>query len=111
MCPDSELLLRLRSGDELAFVSLVERYQEQMLRLARLVRAEPRRGRRGRPGHLAGRAARPGDLRGPRLAEDLAVPHPGEPGPQHRQQERSVPVADPEPAVDPTRFDGDGGWA
>lgn len=31
---DGELLLRLRSGDERAFVSLVERYQEQMLRLA-----------------------------------------------------------------------------
>ena len=31
---DGELLLRLRSGDERAFVALVERYQEQMLRLA-----------------------------------------------------------------------------
>ena len=29
-----ELLLRLRSGDERAFVSLVERYQEPMLRMA-----------------------------------------------------------------------------
>jgi hypothetical protein len=27
---DGELLLRLRSGDERAFVSLVRRYQEQM---------------------------------------------------------------------------------
>jgi RNA polymerase sigma-70 factor, ECF subfamily len=34
MDPDSELLLRLRSGDERAFVSLVERYHEPMLRLA-----------------------------------------------------------------------------
>ena len=33
---DGELLPRLRSGDERAFVSLVERYQEQMLRLATL---------------------------------------------------------------------------
>jgi RNA polymerase sigma-70 factor, ECF subfamily len=31
---DGELPIRLRSGDERAFVSLVERYQEQMLRLA-----------------------------------------------------------------------------
>ena len=31
---DGELLVRLRSGDERAFVSLVQRYQEQMLRLA-----------------------------------------------------------------------------
>ena len=34
MDSDSELLLRLRSGDERAFVSLVERYHEPMLRLA-----------------------------------------------------------------------------
>jgi len=34
MDPDGELLLRLRSGDERAFVSLVERYHEPMLRLA-----------------------------------------------------------------------------
>ena len=27
------------------------------------------------------------------------------------REQRSVPVADPEPAVDPTRFDGSGGWA
>ena len=34
MNSDGELLLRLRSGDERAFVSLVERYHEPMLRLA-----------------------------------------------------------------------------
>jgi len=34
MDPDGELLHRLRSGDERAFVSLVERYHEPMLRLA-----------------------------------------------------------------------------
>ena len=27
------------------------------------------------------------------------------------KEQRSVPVADPEPAVDPTRFGGDGGWS
>src|SRR5713101_2961747 len=26
-------------------------------------------------------------------------------------EQRSVPVADPEPVVDPSRFDGSGGWA
>ena len=31
---DGELLIRLRSGDERAFVGLVQRYQEQMLQLA-----------------------------------------------------------------------------
>ena len=34
MDSDGELLLRLRSGDERAFVSLVERYHEPMLHLA-----------------------------------------------------------------------------
>jgi RNA polymerase sigma factor (sigma-70 family) len=34
MGPDGDLLLRLRSGDEQAFVILVERYHEPMLRLA-----------------------------------------------------------------------------
>ena len=34
MDSDGELLLRLRSGDEGAFVSLVQRYNESMLRLA-----------------------------------------------------------------------------
>ncbi|HEY2263419.1 MAG TPA: RNA polymerase sigma factor, partial [Streptosporangiaceae bacterium] len=27
------------------------------------------------------------------------------------KEQRSVPVADPEPAVDPSRFGGDGGWS
>ena len=27
------------------------------------------------------------------------------------KEQRTVPVADPEPAVDPSRFGGDGGWA
>ena len=34
MEPDGDLLLRLRSGDEQAFVTLVGRYHEPMLRLA-----------------------------------------------------------------------------
>jgi len=34
MDSDEELVLRLRSGDERAFIGLVERYQEPMLRLA-----------------------------------------------------------------------------
>ncbi len=34
---DSELLLRLRQGDETAFVDLVDRYQGRLLRLARSI--------------------------------------------------------------------------
>ena len=112
MDSDSELLLRLRSGDVRAFVSLVERYHEPMLKLAasfvpsRAVAEEVvqdtwlavLRGLENFEGRsslktwlfriLVNRARTTG----------------------HREQ-RSVPVADPEPAVDPSRFDGGGGWA
>ena len=109
---DSELLLRLRSGDERAFVGLVERYHEPMLHLAasfvpsRAVAEEVvqdtwlalLRGLEGFEGRsslktwlfriLVNRARTTGT-----------------------REQRSVPVADPEPAVDPSRFDGSGGWA
>jgi len=111
MEPDSELLLRLRSGDERAFVSLVERYHEPMLQLAaslvpsRAVAEEVvqdtwlavLRGLENFEGRsslktwlfriLVNRARTTGS-----------------------KEQRSVPVADPEPAVDPSRFGGDGGW-
>jgi RNA polymerase sigma-70 factor, ECF subfamily len=109
---DGELLLRLRSGDERAFVSLVERYHEPMLHLAasfvpsRAVAEEVvqdtwlalLRGLEGFEGrsslktwlfHILVNRARTTGAR----------------------EQRSVPVPDPEPAVDPTRFDGSGGWA
>ncbi len=109
---DSELLLRLRSGDEQAFAALVERFHEPMLRLAaayvpsRAVAEEvvqdtwlaALRGLAGFEGRsslktwlfriLVNRARTTGS-----------------------KEQRSVPVADPEPAVDPSRFGGDGGWS
>jgi RNA polymerase sigma-70 factor, ECF subfamily len=109
---DGELLGRLRSGDERAFVSLVERYQEPMLHLAasfvpsRAVAEEVvqdtwlamLRGLGGFEGRsslktwlfriLVNRARTTGT-----------------------REHRSVPIADPEPVVDPSRFDGSGGWA
>jgi RNA polymerase sigma-70 factor (ECF subfamily) len=112
MDSDGELLLRLRSGDERAFVSLVERYHQPMLHLAasfvpsRAVAEEVvqdtwlalLRGLEGFEGRsslktwlfriLVNRARTTG-----------------------AREQRSVPVADPEPVVDPTRFDGSGGWA
>src|SRR5260370_1525796 len=112
MDSDSELLLRLRSGDERAFVSLVERYHEPMLQVAasfvpsRAVAEEVvqdtwlavLRGLENFEGRsslktwlfriLVNRARTTGS-----------------------REQRSVPVADPEPAVDPSRFDGGGGWA
>ncbi len=109
---DGELLLRLRSGDERAFVSLVEHYHEPMLHLAasfvpnRAVAEEVvqdtwlalLRGLDGFEGRsslktwlfriLVNRARTTGS-----------------------HEQRSVPVANPEPVVDPSRFDGSGGWA
>lgn len=107
---DDELLLRLRSGDEQAFVRLVGRYHEPMLRLAasfvpsRAVAEEVvqdtwlavLRGLEGFEGRsslktwlfriLVNRARTTGT-----------------------REQRTVPV--PEPAVDPARFDAAGGWA
>ena len=112
MDPDGELLLRLRSGDERAFVSLVEHYHQPMLQLAssfvpsRAVAEEVvqdtwlavLRGLEGFEGRsslktwlfriLVNRARTTGT-----------------------REQRSVPVADPEPVVDPSRFDASGGWA
>ncbi|HXJ26263.1 MAG TPA: RNA polymerase sigma factor, partial [Streptosporangiaceae bacterium] len=112
MEPDAELLRQLRAGDEQAFVALVERYNGSMLRLAasfvpsRAVAEEVvqdtwlavLRGLDGFEGRsslktwlfriLVNRARTTGS-----------------------KEQRSVPVADPEPAVDPSRFDGAGGWA
>jgi RNA polymerase sigma-70 factor (ECF subfamily) len=109
---DADLVARLRSGDERAFVSLVERYQQPMLRLAASFVPNSAvaeevvqdtwlallRGLGGFEGRsslktwlfrvLVNRARTTGTL-----------------------EHRSVPVADPEPAVDPARFDAAGGWA
>jgi RNA polymerase sigma-70 factor (ECF subfamily) len=108
---DADLIVRLRAGDERAFVSLVERYQDQMLRLAgsfvpnRAIAEEVvqdtwlalLRGLGGFEGRsslktwlfqiLVNRARTTGT-----------------------REQRSVPVADPEPAVDPSRFGAAGGW-
>src|SRR5713226_9586617 len=81
---DGELLLRLRSGDERAFVSLVEHYHEPMLHLAasfvpnRAVAEEVVQD-------LAGPALRPRRFRGALVPQDLAVPHPRQPGTDHGQ--------------------------
>ena len=112
MDSDAELVRRLRSGDEHAFTGLVERYHQPMLALAasfvpNLAVAEEvvqdtwlavLRGLDGFEGRsslktwlfriLVNRARTTGT-----------------------KEQRSVPVADPEPAVDPSRFDGSGGWA
>jgi len=109
---DGELLVRLRSGDERAFVSLVQRYQEQMLRLATsfvpnqavaeevvqdtwlaLLRGLDR---------FEGRSS---------LKTWLFSILVNQARTTGTKEHRSVPVPDPEPAVDPARFDAAGGWA
>src|SRR5260370_18721651 len=112
MDSDSELLLRLRSGDERAFVSLVERYHEPMLQVAasfvpsRAVAEEVVQDTwlavlRGLEG-VEGRASLKTWLFRIRVNRARTT---------GSREQRSVPVADPEPAVDPSRFDGSGGWA
>ena len=109
---DGELLVRLRSGDERAFVSLVQRYQEQMLRLATsfvpnqavaeevvqdtwlaLLRGLDR---------FEGRSS---------LKTWLFSILVNQARTTGTKEHRSVPVPDPEPAVDPARFDAGGSWA
>ncbi len=112
MAADGELLLRLRSGDERAFVALVECYQEQMLRLAtsfvpsRAVAEEVVQDTwlallRGLD-TFEGRSS---------LKTWLFSILVNQARTTGTRENRSVPIADPEPAVDPARFDVSGHWA
>ena len=111
MDTDGELLLRLRSGDERAFAVLVERYHEPMLRLAASFVPS---------GAVAEEVVQDtwlAVLRGLENFEGrsslktwlfrILVNRARSTG---SREQRSIPVADPEPAVDPSRFAG-GGWA
>jgi RNA polymerase sigma-70 factor (ECF subfamily) len=109
---DGELLLRLRSGDERAFIGLVERYHEPMLRLAasfvpsRAIAEEVVQDTwlavlRGLGGFEARSSLKT-------WLFSILVNQARKTG---TREHRSIPVADPEPAVDPSRFDASGGWA
>jgi RNA polymerase sigma-70 factor, ECF subfamily len=107
---DGELLPRLRSGDERAFVSLVERYQEQMLRLA--TSFVPSQAVAEEVVQDTWLAVLRGldDFEGRSSLKTwlfrILVNRARTTG---TKEHRSVPV--PEPAVDPARFDPAGGWA
>ncbi len=109
---DGELLPRLRSGDERAFVSLVERYQEQMLRLA--TSFVPSQAVAEEVVQDTWLAVLRGldDFEGRSSLKTwlfrILVNRARTTG---TKEHRSVPVPDPEPAVDPVRFDAAGGWA
>jgi RNA polymerase sigma-70 factor, ECF subfamily len=112
MHPDFELVSALRSGDERAFTVLVERYHEPMLALA--VSFVPSRAVAEEVVQDTWLAA----LRGLDTFEGrsslkswlfrILVNRARTTG---SKEQRSIPVADPEPAVDPSRFGGDGSWA
>ncbi len=110
--PDTELLRRLRTGDEQAFVTLVARYRDSMLRLA--------------AGYVPSRAVAEevvqdtwvGVLRGLGTFEGrssvrtwlfrILVNRARSAG---AREQRSVAVADLQPVVDRARFDRTGHWA
>jgi RNA polymerase sigma-70 factor (ECF subfamily) len=108
---DGELVLRLRSGDERAFIGLVQRYHEPMLRLAasfvpsqaiaeEVVQDTWLAVLRGLAG-FEGRSS---------LKTWLFAILVNQARKTGTREHRSIPVADPEPVVDPSRFDASGGW-
>ena len=112
MDSDEELLRRLRSGDERAFIGLVERYNEPMLRLA--ASFVPSRAIAEEVvqdtwlGLLRGLGGFEGRSSLKTWLFRILVNQARKTG---TRENRSVPVADPEPVVDPARFDASGGWA
>lgn len=112
MHPDFELISALRSGDERAFTTLVGRYHEPMLALA--ASFVPSRAVAEEVVQDTWLAA----LRGLDTFEGrsslktwlfrILVNRARSTG---SKEQRSIPVADPGPAVDPSRFGGDGSWA
>ena len=112
MEPDAELLRQLRAGDEQAFVTLVERYNGSMLRLAasfvpsRAVAEEVVQDTwlavlRGLPA-FQGRAS----LR--TWMFTILVNRARTTG---SREQRTIPVADAGPVVDASRFGPDGAWS
>jgi len=110
--PDAELLGRLRAGDEQAFVVLVRRHHDAMLRLAcgyvpsaavaeEVVQDTWLGVLRGIGGFEGRSSVRTWLLR-------ILVNRARTAGARER---RTVPIGDPEPAVDRSRFDGTGHWA
>lgn len=109
--PDADLLVRLRAGEEHAFVSLVARYQATLVRLARgyvgsaAVAEEVAQETwvavlRGIDGFEGRSSFRTWLLR-------ILVNRARSTG---EREHRTVPAAHSEPSVDPARFDRGGAW-
>jgi len=111
MEPDVELLRRLRAGDERAFVTLVERYNGSMLRLAasfvpsRAVAEEV--VQETWLAMLRGLAAFEGRSSLKTWLFTILVNRARSTG---VRESRTVPVADAGPVVDASRFGPDGAW-
>jgi RNA polymerase sigma-70 factor, ECF subfamily len=112
MEPDTELLRRLRGGDEQAFVTLVERYNGSMLRLAgsfvpsRAIAEEV--VQETWLGVLRGLAGFEGRSSLKTWLFTILVNRARSAG---VRESRSVPFADTGPVVDASRFGPDGAWS
>jgi RNA polymerase sigma-70 factor (ECF subfamily) len=112
MDADESLLARLRDGDEQAFTTLVERYHSSMLRLAKsFVPSQAVAEEVVQDTWLAvlrglGRFEERSSLR--TWVFTILVNRARSTG---VREARSVPVADPGPVVDASRFGPSGGWA
>jgi RNA polymerase sigma-70 factor (ECF subfamily) len=109
--PDSALLVRLRAGEEQAFVELVSRYHASLVRLARTYVASSAvaeevaqdtwlavlRGLEGFAGRSSFRT----------WLLQILVNRASSTG---VREHRSIPIADAGPAVDASRFDSSGAW-
>jgi len=105
---DTELLGRLRDGDEEAFVLLVGRYQQPMLRLARSMVASQRWPKRRCRDTWMGVVRGIDRFEGARRSR-LAVSDPGLSSPIAGSREPADVSIDALHSVDPSRFDAQGG--
>jgi RNA polymerase sigma-70 factor, ECF subfamily len=109
---DGELLERLRAGDEAAFVILVGRYQAPLLRVARgyvpsnAVAEEA--VQETWMGVVRGVAGFEGRSSFKTWLFRILVNRARSLG---SSELRTIPIDDPEPAVDPSRFDATGAWS
>jgi RNA polymerase sigma-70 factor, ECF subfamily len=108
---DGELLERLRAGDEAAFVILVGRYQTSLLRVARAYvpsnAVAEEAVQETWMGVVRGLAGFEGRSSFKTWLFRILVNRARTLG---SSELRTIPIDDPEPAVDPVRFDASGAW-
>ncbi len=109
---DGQLLERLRAGDEAAFVTLVGRYQASLLRVARAyvpsMAVAEEAVQETWMGVVRGIAGFEGRSSFKTWLFRILINRARSLG---SAELRTVPFDDPEPAVDPSRFDATGAWS